>query len=191
MSLWPLKLVFSNGSLQVPGPGKHALLVREDDEVIEGLVDDVLILARGVLGAGAVGWMPSNGGLLSNLPAWENVLLSTQWHAPASLQALEKRVHGWCIQLGYDTTALRALLARQPAYLDDDERRLVGWLRQLLSRPKLIVLRADALPEGGFGKALQALLADELAGTAFLVIDEVAPEGFEPLSPNENGMNTP
>lgn len=191
MSLWPLTLAYSNGSLQIPQPGRYVLLVREEEEVIEGLVDDTLQAARDVLGEGKVGWMPGNGGLLSNLPAWENMLLSTQWHAPASLPALESRVRDWCGRLGYDTTVLAAMLARQPAYLDEDERLLVGWLRQLLSRPKLVVMRAESIPAGDFGNALQALLDEELAGAALLVIDESAPPGYAPLQADKNGTPMP
>ena len=131
---------------------------------------------------GAVGWVPANGGLLSNLPAWENVLLATQWHAPASLSALEARMRSWCLQFGYDENGAALLLSRPPARLDEDELRLLGWLRQLLSRPKLILLEGGALPDGPVGRLVRTLLAEELAGSVLLVVDGEPPEGFMPLS---------
>lgn len=191
MSRWPLLLRLPDGELCVPQAGWYALAVEADELVIDGTVDDVLHAAQAVLGTGSVGWMPEGGGLLSNLPAWENLLLSTQWHVPASHSALESRLRGWCERLGYDKTATEALLSRQPVMLDDDERTLVGWLRQMLCRPRLVVLRARALPSAVEGGALRALIAEELAGSALLVVDEYVPAGFEALVVGKNGEGNP
>lgn len=191
MSDWPLEIPLEQGSLYMPRPGKYALLVSEYDEDLEVVTDQVLAAAYHVLGNDAVGWLPEDGGLLGNLPAWENILLSTQWHAPAALPALEKRVHGWCGHLGYDTTALAVLFSRQPSFLSDDDRRMMGWLRQLLARPQIVVLRAGALPSGRSGAALQALIDEEMGGAALLVVDEQAPPGFEILKPGQHGASSP
>lgn len=191
MSVWPLDLPCTAGVLTLPGPGRYAFVVQDDGRELDLWVDGLLAAARARFYEGAVAWMPENGGLLSNLPAWENVLLSTQWHAPASLAALETRVRGWCAQLGYDTTALDRLLARSPAFLDEDQRLLAGWLRHLLSRPRLVVMRAAALPDDAFGKAMLALLAEELPGAALLVVDEYVPAGFQPVLPRVSGISEP
>lgn len=191
MSRWPLALSLPEGVLKLPEPGWFALAVEGDELVVDGTVDDVLRAANTVLGAAAVGWMPEGGGLLSNLPAWENLLLSTQWHVPASHSALESRLRRWCERLGYDKTATEAMLSRQPVMLDDDERVLVGWLRQMLCRPAVVVLQARALPSAIEGAALRTLIAEELAGSALLVVDEYVPAGFEALAVAKNGEGNP
>jgi hypothetical protein len=187
MSDWPLTLRLTQGDVIIPGPGRYALIVNEYVDDLEVVTDDVLAAAYRTLGNNAVGWMPEEGGLLSNLPAWENILLSTQWHAPAALPALEARVRGWCEQLGYDTSALTALFSRQPSFLSEDDRRMMGWLRQMLCRPRLLLLRSGSLPAGRSGALLQSMVDGELASTAFLCVDEQAPPNYQPLTPAQRG----
>ncbi len=175
---WPVDISHAHGVLRLPGPGWFAIDAALDDASL----DDVLARARLRLGPEAVGWVPAAGGLLSNLSAWENVLLATQWHAPASLPALEARMRSWCLRCGYDEPGVIRLLAQQPARLAGDELRLLGWLRQLLARPRLLLLEGRALPVGAAGRSLCALLAEELAGSVLLVVDGEVPEGFTPLS---------
>ncbi|MFZ5756942.1 MAG: hypothetical protein ACOY3X_08575 [Pseudomonadota bacterium] len=175
---WPLTLKVSRGALVIAEPGRYTLM----PSATEALIDELLQAARAQLGDIGTGWMPEGGGLLNNLPAWENVLLSTQWHAPAALPALEARLRAWMARLGYDDEGARLLLSQAPARLHEDERRLVGWLRQLLSRPRLVLMAGLALPEGALGQRVLALLDEELAGTALLVVDDEAPGWFTPLS---------
>lgn len=175
---WPLTIVTSAGRLELPQPGRYVLMPSAGDE----LVDELLAAARAQLGAIGVGWVPEQGGLLSNLPTWENILLSTQWHAPAALPALEARLQAWMGRLGYDPAGARLFLSRPHAQLDEDQRRLAGWLRQLLARPRLVLLAGQALPEGAPGQRILELLDEELAGTALLAIDDEAPAWFTPVS---------
>lgn len=175
---WPLEIPTPRGRLLIPARGLYALAVPIQDEVIDDLLDS----ARAVLGQVGVGWMPEGGGLLGNLPAWENLLLSTQWHAPAALPALESRLSAWMAGLGYDAEGTRLLLSQQPSRLAEEDRLLVGWLRLLLARPKLVLLAGHALPAGAPGQRLLALIDEELADLALLVIDDEAPAGFIPLS---------
>lgn len=175
---WPVDISHAHAVLRLPGPGWFAL----DAALDETSLDELLAGARLQLGPEAVGWVPAAGGLLSNLSAWENVLLATQWHAPASLPALEARMRSWCLRCGYDEPGVVRLLAQQPAQLSGDELRLLGWLRQLLARPRLLLFEGRAVPAGAVGRALRALLAEELAGSVLLVVDGEVPEGFTPLS---------
>lgn len=168
----------SRGRLSIPGGGRYALVPPIHDTAIDELLD----AARAVLGPAGVGWMPEGGGLLGNLPAWENLLLSTQWHAPAALSALESRLTAWMAALGYDAEGTRLLLSQQPSRLAEEDRLLVGWLRLLLVRPKLVLLAGHALPAGVLGQRVLALVDEELASAALLVIDDEAPAGFIPLS---------
>lgn len=173
---WPLLLDVPGCRVQVPGPGAWALPSPVDDAVIDAL----LAASRLRLGAIGVGWVPAGGGLVANLPVWQNVLLATQWHAPASMAALEARVRGWCDRLTPDSDETARLLLSMPARLDDEERCVAGWLRQLLARPKLILLEARALPGGVTGARVRALLAEELPAAALVAVDR-CPPGFEPL----------
>lgn len=175
---WPLELSTPHGQLSIPAAGRYGL----SSALPDAAIDELLGNARAVLGPVAVGWMPEDGGLLGNLPAWENLLLSTQWHAPAALPALEARVEAWMPRLGYDERATRVLLSQQPSRLTEDERRLIGWLRLLLTRTRLVLLAGQALPAGALGQRILTLLDDELAGSALLVVDYDAPSGFVPLS---------
>ncbi|MFZ5723753.1 MAG: hypothetical protein ACOY33_08825 [Pseudomonadota bacterium] len=154
-------------------------------------MDDLLTAGRLALGPVGIGWLPEGGGLLSNLPAWENLLLSTQWHAPAALPALEARLGAWMAQLGYDREGSRLLLSQATVRLDGSERLLVGWLRLLLARPKLVLLAGRALPEGALGQRVLGLIDEELAGSALLVVDDEAPAWFAPLSIAHAEAHTP
>lgn len=175
---WPLPLEIPRGTVTLPGPGNYRL----DPPLLDMQVDGLLDAARAQLGATAVGWMPADGGLLGNLPAWENLLLSCQWHAPAALPALEARLTTWLPQLGYgDLASARRLLAYAPSRLSPEHGVLVGWLRLLLVRPRLVLLSGQALPEGETGRQLAALVDEELANCARLVIDGAAPADYLPL----------
>lgn len=175
---WPQDFATSRGVLHLPAVGRYVVMPAVSEDVIDELLTD----ARRVLGDVGVGWLPEGGGLLSNLPAWENILLSTQWHAPASLPALEARVRAWLERLGYDNAGAALLLSLSPSRLDADERSLIGWLRLLLARPKLILLAGQALPEGALGQRILALVDEELAACALVVVDDEAPAWFIPLS---------
>lgn len=189
MKQWPVELKLEQGVVSIPGPGRFAYVVNEYVDDLEVVTDEVLAAAYNVLGVNAVGWVPEDGGLLGNLPAWENILLATQWHTPAALPALESRVRGWCTDLGYDGGALAVLFSRQPALLSEEDRLLMGWLRQMMSRPQVVVLRADAIPRGRLSTTLLKLIDQELATSALLVVDERAPDGYRPITPAPLGIS--
>ncbi len=173
--IWPLTLKMPRGTARIPGPGRYRL----EPALLDMHIDDLLDVARAKLGAGGVGWMPADGGLLGNLPAWENLLLSCQWHVPAALPALEARLTAWLPRLGYeDPASVRRLLAYAPSRLAPEQGVLVGWLRMLLMRPRLIVLSGLALPEGEPGRRLMVLLEEELAGCARVIVDGRAPADY-------------
>lgn len=184
---WPVELALPTGRLRVPGPGHYVLV----PPAREGAIDALLDAAHAALGEVATGWMPQDGGLLSNLPAWENILLAIQWHAPAATPALDARLQAWMSRFDHDEDAARQLLSRPPARLLEDERRLVGWLRQMLARPRLVLLEGRALPAGTRGSILMELIGEELADCAFIVIDGHAPAGYAPLSFTDEGVPPP
>jgi ABC-type proline/glycine betaine transport system ATPase subunit len=190
MKPWPLEIAVPQGVYHLPGPGHFAVLVNEYVDDLEVVTDEVLAAAYRALDINSVGWVPEDGGLLGNLPAWENILLATQWHAPAALTSLETRVREWCKELGYDGGALSVLFSRQPALLSEEDRLLMGWLRQMMSRPQVVVMRADAIPRGRLSKTLLQLIEQELASSALLVVDERIPEGYQPLTLAPHGKPT-
>lgn len=174
---WPLALEFAGARLTVPGPGRWRLQPVPDAERV-----DALLAAARVRLPGAVGWLSADGGLVSNLPAWENLLLTTQWHTPASLPAMESRLSRWLAALGRDADAAARLMATVPARLQADERVLVGWLRQMLARPKLLVLEGQALALPVQQPALAALIDEELTQAALLCVAHWPLDGVADLA---------
>ncbi len=92
-----------------------------------------------------IGFLPANGGLISHLNGWENIALPLGFHEPKRVSGLAPRVYAMLEQFG---AVARALLARLPEDMTAYERKLVGYARMRLGRPKL-VLAED--PGGGLG----------------------------------------
>lgn len=166
--------------LCIPGPGRYALAnIAADD------VDALLRAARAQAGIEHTGWIPDDDGLLENLKLWENILLATQWHAPASPAALAARLQGWLSRLGYNAEAAGDWLAQSPGNLSLQERRLACWLGMLLLRPRVLLLERGAWSAVCADPNLRALVGEELSGCALLAIDPVVSEDFTALIADE------
>jgi predicted ABC-type transport system involved in lysophospholipase L1 biosynthesis ATPase subunit len=83
-----------------------------------------------------VAFLPANGGLISNLNGWENIALPVGYHAPKRLAGLAREVYAMLEQFGADP---RSLLARLPEEMTLYERKLAGFVRIRLGRPKLVL----------------------------------------------------
>lgn len=94
-----------------------------------------------------IGYVPANGGLLSNLNAWENISLPIAYHAPQNLGGALAEVHALLDELGGVDDEL---LAKLPDDMTLYERRLAAYVRALLDGPDLLVVD-DA--ETGLGAA--------------------------------------
>ena len=124
-----------------------------------------------------VAFMPADGGLISNLNGWENIALPLGYHAPKRLPGLAPEVYAVLEQFGADA---RSLLARLPEEMTRYERKLAGYVRMRLGRPKLVL--ADDLA-GGLGaderrhvaSFAAAYLADCPEGT-FIQLQDVPDE---------------
>lgn len=175
---WPVNLNVDTMRLHIEAPGRYALAP------VAGIpgTDALLHAARMQLGVQAVGWVPAEDGLLANLTLWENILLATQWHAPASPAALAARLRNWLEQLSQTEAQASIWLSRSPGEVSVPEQRLAAWLRILLLRPRVVLMETDAWSTVSADSRLAALIDNELAGCALLAVDTPAPPGFVMLS---------
>jgi len=80
--------------------------------------------------AGSVGWVAANGGLISNLKIWENVIET------------EQSVMRWLDVLGLEQHACAEFMAASPYSSELWQRKLAGLLRALVQMPKVLVVDA-------------------------------------------------
>ena len=124
-----------------------------------------------------VAFLPANGGLISNLNGWENIALPIGFHAPARLRGLAPEVYAMLEQFGADA---RSVLARLPEEMTLFEKKLAGYVRMRLGRPRLVL--AEELGEGlgaGERQRVAGFAAAYLAacpGGTFVELDHVPDE---------------
>jgi len=133
--------------------------------------------ARAALRA-QVAFLPAGGGLISNLNAWENITLPIGYHEPKRARGLASQVHALLEQFGAEA---RALLVKLPENMTPDERKLAGYVRMRLGRPRLVLAEdpggTAGAPERRRAAAFTAAyLADCPEGT-FVQLQEDAPAG--------------
>lgn len=88
----------------------------------------------------------NDGGLISNLKAWENLVLPLAYHRNPSYEDLEDRAALIFRQVGYSPGAFGELCNGPPDRLSRLEQRAVAFVRAMLSEPELMVY--DNLFEG-------------------------------------------
>jgi phospholipid/cholesterol/gamma-HCH transport system ATP-binding protein len=95
-----------------------------------------------------VGIVREGGGLVSNLRAWENILLPVSYHAGLTGDEILPRVQGCFERLGLQGEALTSCLDSLPGLLPEHWRRIVGLVRALVMEPRLMLYEAvlDGLP---------------------------------------------
>jgi len=113
-----------------------------------------------------VAFLPAAGGLLSQLNAWENMVLPLGFHHPKRLRGIAARVHDLLASLGGEQ---RLLLDKLPEKMSLYEKKLTGYVRILLEEPELVLI--EDLTRG--------LSAAERDGTAgfFAAYHALCPEG--------------
>jgi phospholipid/cholesterol/gamma-HCH transport system ATP-binding protein len=89
-----------------------------------------------------IGVMSHDGGLISNLRAWENVLLPVWYHRGADTVQLEQPVTALLNELGLDARAMRELMKQLPERLSATERATVAAARALLMEPEIMIYHA-------------------------------------------------
>jgi phospholipid/cholesterol/gamma-HCH transport system ATP-binding protein len=91
--------------------------------------------------------VPHNGGLISNLRVWENIVLPVQYHGIELAGTLEENVTQLLAKCGLENeTAISELLLKLPDQLSLYEKRVVGFVRAMLMSPELILY--DSMNEG-------------------------------------------
>ncbi len=110
--------------------------------------------------AGSIGWVPANGGLISNLKTWENVTLPLWYHGSRSPSATEEKIKHWMTVLEVDSRGWEDFMASPSGRLKPQERKLAGLLRGLVQSPPLLVVDAamfDGVERSTWNKWVSAL----------------------------------
>jgi ABC-type lipoprotein export system ATPase subunit len=105
--------------------------------VLLGLEVDRLGPAERAALRARVAFLPADGGLLSHLNAWENIVLPLGFHHPRRLRGAAEQVKDLLKGLGADPDSL---LAELPEGMSAYEKKLVGYVRILLEDPELVLV---------------------------------------------------
>lgn len=86
-----------------------------------------------------IGVVPEDGGLVSNLKAWENLMLPVWYHHETAAREVERDVLKIFSKLGQDEDGLRRWLGRLPDQLSLPEKRSVALVRAMLMQPDILI----------------------------------------------------
>lgn len=86
-----------------------------------------------------VGMVWRDGGLISNLKVWENIILPLKYHTGKIAQKIEKRIIELFSEIGMDTTNLTEYMGKLPGPLPRHEKMFINILRAMLMEPDLII----------------------------------------------------
>lgn len=156
----------------IPSGGRQRVDVLSDlqRKQLVGAVLDVrpepemrlVLLGMDVEGIGAAGrdalrdriaFLASDGGLLSSLNAWENIVLPLGFHRPGRLPGAEAEIREALAGLGADP---KTLLAKLPEKMTVYEKNLAGYVRILLQNPDMVLAE---VPRGEMDFAERAAAA--------------------------------
>ncbi len=153
-----------------PASGRLSLL---GEDLYAGPIEDAFAVFR------EVGVVREGGGLVSNLRAWENILLPVSYHAGLTADEVMPRVQGYFERLGLAGDPLESCLESLPGLLPEHWRRIVGLVRALVMEPRLMLYEAvlDGLP-AGLARAVAELTASFHEGrpgrTSLFIVTEAA-----------------
>ena len=83
-----------------------------------------------------IGFLPADGGLLSSLNAWENIVLPIGFHRGRHQHEVAHDVYGMLAGLGADPAVL---LAKLPERMSLYEKKLTAYVRIALEKPDLVL----------------------------------------------------
>jgi phospholipid/cholesterol/gamma-HCH transport system ATP-binding protein len=107
-----------------------------------------------------------DGGLVSNLKVWENILLPSRYHRDTGPKDAEPMVRNILERLGAGGGDLEGFMASLPALIPEREKPFVGFARAVLMEPRLMIYDAvfESLDPGASERF--AALAREFHDTA-------------------------
>ena len=86
-----------------------------------------------------IGVVPADGGMISNLKAWENLLLPAWYHRGLTAQEAERPVAEIFEQLEPGGVGLKQRMGQLPGQLSLYERRVVALARAMLMEPDILI----------------------------------------------------
>jgi phospholipid/cholesterol/gamma-HCH transport system ATP-binding protein len=89
-----------------------------------------------------IGSVAHDGGLISNLKGWENLVLPAWYHRGTAAADIEARAVPIFRELGLDNEMLRGVMRRLPDRLSTVERRCVAIVRAMLMEPDIMIYDA-------------------------------------------------
>jgi ABC-type iron transport system FetAB ATPase subunit len=105
--------------------------------VLLGAEVNALSLEERIALRARLAFLAAAGGLLSNLNAWENIILPLGCHQPERLQGIGVEVHALVTELG---GAPEMLLGKLPEQMTPLEKKITGFVRILLEAPDLVLV---------------------------------------------------
>jgi phospholipid/cholesterol/gamma-HCH transport system ATP-binding protein len=127
-----------------------------------------------------VGFVWAQGGMLSNLKVWENIILPVEYHRGLTGDVVEEKVLGMLEALGVVRESAEGFLQSPPYALPAHQRMYAAFVREALMEPDLMIY--DSIFDGlgpSSARQLKALASGfdtALEGRAalYLVVDEVS-----------------
>ena len=105
--------------------------------VLLGVEVNALSMEERIALRARLAFLAAAGGLLSNLNAWENIILPLGCHHPERLQGIAVEVYALVTELG---GAPEMLLGKLPEEMTLLEKKITGFVRILLEAPDLVVV---------------------------------------------------
>ncbi len=103
-----------------------------------------------------VGFVWNQGGLLSNIRVWENILLPLEYHSNKRPEEIEGRVKEMLALLGIVGPDADSLLQSSPYTIPAHRKMFIGLIREILMDPEIIIY--DSIFDGLGHRAVRGLV---------------------------------
>ncbi len=132
-----------------------------------------------------VGLVWNQGGLLSNIRVWENILLPLEYHYNTVSEDIEHSVLALLAELGIEEDEAEKLLQSTPYTIPAHMKRFIGLIREILIEPEIVIY--DSLFDGLERRSVRGLIkllkgfeeASPLRPTLSLSTDDRTLDGME------------
>jgi len=156
--------------------GIKAVVARDTEE--RRVKDDPIPLLWQPLGNNRkrrAAWVAANGGMISNLRIWENIVLPLWYHLWREPEEAEQKVAQWLEVLGLEAHAHAKFMEAQPYSVELWQLKLAGLARALVLSPLVLVVDAalfDNIREPIKNRWIAALESYASGGGAVLVVSD-------------------